>query len=90
VRIWPRCAMLPHMKSGAAIVIGAALIAGAIAISHRYEINAHRVECPVERSPCSVVWRVDQWTGETWYCQRANNPFCMVVGLLNEDRKANP
>ena len=45
------------MKSVAPI-IGAALIAAAIALSFRYTVTGAG----------SAVWRVDRWTGAMWFC----------------------
>jgi hypothetical protein len=67
------------MNVGVAVVIGAALIAAAIAVSHRYAIRAHRVGCNSEQSACSGAWRVDQWTGGVQFCQYANTAGCFVV-----------
>jgi hypothetical protein len=44
--------------NGLALLIGAALIAGAIAVSHRYEITAHA--CGTAGGDCSRAWRIDQ------------------------------
>jgi hypothetical protein len=80
--------MLAGMNIGAAIVIGAALVAGAMAISHRYAISAHRVACNDEHSACSGVWRLDQWSGEMWFCQHANFGLCMTI--RHENQKTSP
>lgn len=53
------------MNQGLAIVIGAALIAIAIAISHRYEIAVFALAPNYEGA-----WRVDNWTGQILYCDR--------------------
>ena len=55
------------MNSSWAILIGAALIAGAIAISGRFEIVMSNY----------VAWRIDRWTGDILVCAR-NNEFKIV------------
>jgi hypothetical protein len=63
-----------------AIIIGAALIAGAIAISHRYAIVSHACGTSYD---CSYAWRVDQWSGRTMLCETQppqailGHPFCV-------------
>lgn len=79
VRIRPRCARFRSMNPSVAIIIGAALIAGSIAVSHRYTISAHRVNCNIESSPCSGTWRVDEWTGKVEFCEYANTAACYTV-----------
>lgn len=55
------------MNYSIAIIIGAALIAGAFAISHRYQIVTAAL------APNYVVaWRLDNWTGDILYCDYAN------------------
>jgi hypothetical protein len=49
-----------------ALVIGAALIAAALAASHRYTIAAHA--CTGNGGNCSRAWRVDEWTGKMMLC----------------------
>lgn len=75
------------MNLGLAIILAAALIAGGIAVSHRYAISAHRVGCNGENSACSGAWRVDQWTGETQFCEYGNVAMCVPV---HEKQKASP
>ena len=56
-----------RMNFGLAMIIAAALIAGGIAISQRYRIDAHA--CSANNGNCSRVWRVDQWTGRMMLCE---------------------
>ena len=82
MRIRPRRAMLEGMNLRLAIVIGAALIGSAIAVSHRYVIAAH--PCGSTGGDCSRAWRVDQWTGQTSLFEFASDshtpgPACMAV-----------
>ena len=68
-----------------ALLIGAALIAGAIAVSHRYVIVAH--SCG---EGCSQAWWIDQWTGHPAFCESSGavklgiggNAACLTVGGL--------
>jgi hypothetical protein len=53
------------MNQSLAIVIGAALLAAAIALSHRYEIKS--VMLPPDYV---AAWRVDNWAGELLYCDK--------------------
>jgi hypothetical protein len=46
-----------------AVIIGAALVAGAYVISHRYTAYALN-----GADDYSVVWRIDQWTGKMLIC----------------------
>jgi hypothetical protein len=55
-----------------ALVIGAALIAAAIAVSHRYSIVTH--SCGDD---CSRAWIVNQWTGRAIICD-----FKIIVGQM--------
>jgi hypothetical protein len=79
------------MNIGLAIVISAALIAGAIAVSHRYEIEAH--PCTANGGNCSRAWRTDQWTGKVVFCQYlpavpvvgSFEPSCEEAGIVYHD-----
>lgn len=51
------------------IVGGAALIAAAIAGSHRYEIASFTLS-----TGYAGLWRADNWTGEILFCDRGQNP----------------
>jgi hypothetical protein len=50
---------------GWGIVAGAALIAGSISISHRYEIGTF-----AGSTGYAALWRSDNLTGEVLYCDR--------------------
>jgi hypothetical protein len=70
------------MNLGLSVVIAAALIGSAIAVSHRYVIAAH--PCGAAAGDCSRTWRVDQWTGQTSLCEFASDshaagPACVAV-----------
>ena len=54
------------MNVGWGIVAGAALIAGSIVISHRYEIDTF-----AGSSGYAALWRSDNLTGEILYCDRS-------------------
>jgi hypothetical protein len=62
----PLC-YVPPMNIGVSVVVGAAMIAGAIAVSHRFSLEVHA--CSANNSNCSRAWRVDQWTGKIVFCQ---------------------
>lgn len=61
------------------VVVGAALIAIAIAISHRFEISS------VTGSGDYVgLWRVDNWTGEVLYCDKGmSGEACEPARIVN-------
>jgi hypothetical protein len=76
------------------IVVAAALIAAAIAISHRYEIRA--TACSPSETVCSRTWRVDQWTGAMSFCEYKGLPDCIAVpaqrpsaGIIRYDAQGN-
>jgi hypothetical protein len=46
-----------------ALVVGAALIAVAIAVSHRYSVVTHACG-----GDCSRAWIINQWTGKAVVC----------------------
>lgn len=57
------------MNLSLAIVIGATLIAAAIALSHRYDLSSVApVSCNATQQ-CVGAWRADNWTGEVAYCE---------------------
>ena len=74
--------MMTAMNLGIALVIGAALIAAGIAVSHRYDLVAHA--CGSAGGDCTRAWLVDQWTGRMLLCEfasdsRGGNPACLAV-----------
>ena len=77
MRIQPRRAMLPSMNLGIALVMGAALIAGATAVTHRYVIKA--TACNPSEAVCSRAWLIDQWTGAMTFCEYKGLPDCVRV-----------
>lgn len=67
------------MKRELALVIGAALIAAAIAVSHRYSMGVVN-----GADDYSSVWRVDQWTGKILTCDYGKGftePGCTEVSI---------
>ena len=46
------------------VLLSAAMIAGAVLVSGRYEIAA---------TPAETVWRLDQWSGQLEYCGIGSN-----------------
>jgi len=62
------------MNVAAAMLIGAAIIAGAIALSHRYIIAA------ASGGDAAYAWRIDQWSGQITLCKSdAYKIWCMSV-----------
>lgn len=62
------------MKVAIAALIGAAVIAGAIALSHRYTIAA------ASGGDAAYAWRIDQWSGQITLCKSdAYKIWCMPV-----------
>ena len=55
------------MNAGWGIVVGAAVIACSVAISHRYEIGTF-----AGQSGYAALWRSDNLTGEILYCDRSD------------------
>ena len=61
------------------IIISAALVALAIATSHRYEISS-----VATGADYVGLWRVDNWTGEILYCDRgATGEACEQARIVN-------
>jgi hypothetical protein len=60
------------MNIAIAIVLGALLIAAAVAVSHRYAIAGF--SCNVTSDICSHAWILDNWTGRVSLCEYAPSP----------------
>jgi len=82
------------MNLGVAIVVGAALIAATIAVSHRYVVVAHACG-----ATCSRAWLINQWTGRMVMCEydstaSANNipgPICYrTLGEYESPSRTEP
>jgi hypothetical protein len=68
-RVW-----IFDMNVAIAVLIGAAIVAGAIALSHRYTIAA------ASGGDAAYAWQIDQWSGQITLCKSDVYKFwCMPV-----------
>ena len=65
---------------GGALIIAAALIAGGLAISHRYSLTSDR--CIGDDPRCSHAWLVDQWTGTVVFCEYAAPKVILTADMV--------
>jgi hypothetical protein len=64
------------MNMGFAVIIGAALIAGSIAISQRYGVTTME-------GKSTLVIVTDHWTGKIKYCDNATHPEQLLTTGYN-------
>jgi hypothetical protein len=57
------------MNLGWALIVAAALIAGAMAVSHRYSLGVHACTGAEAQDACSRGWLADNWTGKIMHCE---------------------
>lgn len=67
------------MGRTAAIILGALLVAGAIAVTNRWQLVAGS----------NFVWRLDSWSGEIVRCQRVQ-PEQPLSQILTAAPEPNP